>query len=1223
MIREADFFRKVKNESRNSLSDALSHNCLHARKEEFGKNSFLCQLFAAVSILMMLFVLPCSQAMAYITHEGETISSDTTWHMNETHFIGSDGLSVASGVTLTIEEGVFVKFWGNFNVYGNLKADGSSENPIYFTSQNDNRVGEMIAGSTGSPSAGDWDGVYVSGATGFGNFNYCVFRYGGNFTEGYDGAVSTFNNASVYIYDSEIAHNETGLGVYNNASAYIEGCKVHHNNVGIVVGNAAAWVYDNAVEFNTSYGISITGSGDVADIEGNDIKHNSNGIYSGTTINAQFNYWGAPDGPYGGSYTGSGDNVSAFVDCDNWLSKPIYDATPAINLHESWGVVTRTEPSGGDFPTSLEFDVEVVDLDGFFSDGSGHTVTVTFPSGTSVPLQFGHLRNMNTAQYFTSISSVSSIQPGAYTFTAKDSDGHTATAVDVYSGVILNPPDEGSFLPSGTTLANTTPTISWDPVTGVTVYEIHIYDMTYGYPGYWIWNEDFSGTTYTVPPGVLAANTQYGYQILAKDSHMPLDSDNISSSPASSSAPIQFWTGVTTVTPYIESDEVGVLMLTEKWGTSLAFNVEVFDAAGVPDNIRSVIVTHTSGVTEHLYYTGGDSDEHKGMGGTSIGGEYFRKAYEPWVDGGTYAITVTNWSGATYETTEELTYNPIPLTVPRIPFHDPLSGLTDIYIEWDDIGAAIYEIEIYDQYHNDILWSATTGTSITIAQGFLEKNRVYHYELWAFREFEEQNIDNAIFPSMFSFLSSAISGVTNNPSISLNDYGAAVYKFKSPGGSGVSYALIMGVDVSDPDGLPQDIKSVIATHVGSGTTYALDLEEISSGETEASYLGMDILSSLTDVPDGIFSFEVTDFGGNSSSVTDDLVLNPIDIPQNSFPLIDSFVAGTTPTISWDTVSGASSYKVQIVEMWDDYIFSSSTTGNSVNIPPDLLKMNWPYGFEVLAYRELSPDDIDNISSTSMDFSDLHHFTTVPIAPMSSGTYYVNSKKGSNSPSNGTLPGNGAWKTLHYAIDKINSGVSGPYILNVAPGTYDVAHEGDSQLSITQDNVLIQGASGASRPVIDGTGGDGWYAGIEIIDSSGVTIQDLQIQNFWESGIYILDCSPLIQRNILHENGYGIDISIYFTEFSSYIGNNLITSSIYDGIYISGYVYTSFSEILHNTIDGSGYNGIYLDDNDGSFDPTIAGNIITNSGDYGIYNYGSIPSIFYNDVWNSNVADYYG
>jgi hypothetical protein len=470
----------------------------------------------------------------------------------------------------------------------------------------------------------------------------------------------------VYIYDSEIAHNETGLGVYNNASAYIEGCKVHHNNFGIRSQIASSvTAYQNVLEFNSNIGVSVSDAA-ATTISYNDIKNNGfsegYGIYtSGITTDARFNYWGAPDGPSGGGYTGSGDYVGGSTNGDNWLSKPVYDATPAINLSESRGVVARTEPSGGDFPTStsLEFDVEVVDLDGFFSDGSGHTVTVTFPSSTSVPLQFGHLRNMTTAKYSTFIPDVSSIEPGSYTFTAKDSDGHTTAAVDVYSGVTLDPPDDTSFFPpSGTTLANTTPTISWDPVPGVTVYEIQIFDMTTGYPGYWVWDEDFSGTTYTVPPGVLAANTQYGYQITAKDSHVPLESDNISSSPASSESPIQFWTGVTTVTPYIESDEVGVLMLTEKWGTSLAFNVEVFDASGVPDNIRSVIVTHPSGVTEHLYYTGGDSDEHKDMmGGISIGGEYFRKSYEPWVDGGTYAITVTNWSGATYETglTEELT----------------------------------------------------------------------------------------------------------------------------------------------------------------------------------------------------------------------------------------------------------------------------------------------------------------------------------------------------------------------------------------------------------------------------------------------------------------------------------------------------------------------------------------------------------------------------------------
>jgi hypothetical protein len=267
-------------------------------------------------------------------------------------------------------------------------------------------------------------------------------------------------------------------------------------------------------------------------------------------------------------------------------------------------------------------------------------------------------------------------------------------------------------------------------------------------------------------------------------------------------------------------------------------------------------------------------------------------------------------------------------------------------------------------------------------------------------------------------------------------------------------------------------------------------------------------------------------------------------------------------------------------------------------------------------------DGEEIASGS-DPNDPHDYV------VSDGVFYVDPLLGADDGLHGSASGVSAWKTFHYAIDHINSGITGAYVLNLAPGLYNVALEGNSSLIITQDNVLIQGVSGASRPVIDGTGGAPlWGVGIDIQGSSGVTIQDLQIQNFSEMAIHVVDSSPTIQRNVLAANIFGIEVYADSMETSPYIWNNLITSSAIYGIYISGYGPASYSEILHNTIDGSGYVGIYLDDYyiTGGLAPTIAANIITNSSENGIYNDSGNPIIFYNDVWNngvSGVSDYYG
>ena len=96
-------------------------------------------------------------------------------------------VTVNDNVRLTIEPGTVIKFntTGQLMVNGTLDANGSDGNRVVFTSlKDDDYDGDTNGdGNATTPAAGDWHGIYLNGNStneGIGEFDYCLFRYGGN-----------------------------------------------------------------------------------------------------------------------------------------------------------------------------------------------------------------------------------------------------------------------------------------------------------------------------------------------------------------------------------------------------------------------------------------------------------------------------------------------------------------------------------------------------------------------------------------------------------------------------------------------------------------------------------------------------------------------------------------------------------------------------------------------------------------------------------------------------------------------------------------------------------------------------------------------------------------------------------------------------------------------------------------------------------------------------------
>jgi hypothetical protein len=171
-------------------------------------------------------------AVSGIVYKSGTLYNDETWISDHVYVIDGD-LTVSSGVTLTINAGTVVKLLNSGSeliIDGNLSANGTSGQKVYFTSYKDDSVGGDTngdgAGST--PTPGDWNRIYYrSGSSG--TLVHTEFRYGGDSYYKYgmlhtEGASVTVNDGafvdSEYSAVSSDAGNEVTLANMSSSDFY-------------------------------------------------------------------------------------------------------------------------------------------------------------------------------------------------------------------------------------------------------------------------------------------------------------------------------------------------------------------------------------------------------------------------------------------------------------------------------------------------------------------------------------------------------------------------------------------------------------------------------------------------------------------------------------------------------------------------------------------------------------------------------------------------------------------------------------------------------------------------------------------------------------------------------------------------------------------------------------------------------------------------------------------
>ena len=543
-------------------------------------------------------------------------------------------------------------------------------------------------------------------------------------------------------------------------------------------------------------------------------------------------------------------------------------------------------------------------------------------------------------------------------------DAVNYTASYAPTGPLSAPVDPRKFIGLRTDfeLDTTTPTFDWALVPGANHYRVRVYGMN----DVSLYTVSVKSPPYTLPPGILKPYGEYKYRIYAQKEHMWFEVDNMSGSNQNRTV---FITGRNEAqNPFIDLWNLGVRTWNypPPYNHNTSFYARIHDAQGVSGNIESVKVLFPNGITEKNLYLDDNVSPTCGI----YRGEYFGP-----IQSGSYTFTVLDRNGNSHTAAEVLTPNPIPLLSEDslIPAHNTPIGGTGVTFAWANVPeASLYEVEIYDRDLNRLFTFRTTGTGYTIPPGVLKENSLYQYRVIASREFYEDNSDNGTASPPFgavdykTFFTTASSG-TALPGANIDEYGVWVGHSPNPWTGASVYSLQFAVMVTDVDGVPENIERVEVTYP-DGTTKRL-LKYYDEPDLGYNYFDFERYTDPSAIPAGTYTFRIVDFGGNEVLLHDDLLnvaANILPSPTGLTPVSDSVLSMATPTITWNSVPGASFYRVRIYNSYGSSTIHTSgkLTETRYTVPAGVLELFSNYSYRVNAYREAVGVEVDFSSSNS-------------------------------------------------------------------------------------------------------------------------------------------------------------------------------------------------------------------------------------------------------------------
>ncbi|HNE50950.1 MAG TPA: hypothetical protein PLZ64_07400 [Chitinophagales bacterium] len=298
----------------------------------------------------------------------KNITVPTTWMAGKVYMVRT---WVNVNAPLVIQAGTIIKFKDSncgMEVYAKITANGTSANPIIFTSyKDDSYCGDSNGdGAASTPSKGDWGRLTMRGNQHGSLFRYCKFLYGGGGGNGVVLANTGSGNIHDFTFDHcTFAHTS---GTNNNYSAAFNGGDMYDESISVVTNNI---FYDNAIPIYIQAKYSLDASNSYHNPSDASETNKYNGIFVyGGSLGGRSVVYGETEVPYvfnvsgnatlsvgGGDFLKINPNVilkfgqtSAALDLGDYKINTNIDASVILTSYRD---DTRGGDTNGDGNTSL------------------------------------------------------------------------------------------------------------------------------------------------------------------------------------------------------------------------------------------------------------------------------------------------------------------------------------------------------------------------------------------------------------------------------------------------------------------------------------------------------------------------------------------------------------------------------------------------------------------------------------------------------------------------------------------------------------------------------------------------------------------------------------------------------------------------------------------------------------------------------------------------------